>query len=68
MKSNEQLKEIILELRLQIISLNIPKGHCAYAYYNRFENPLGDCDDCFKCREVFFNKWREIISEELKEL
>lgn len=68
MKTTEQLKEIILELRIKLIKANIPKGHCAYAYYNQFENPLGNCDDCSKCKEVFLDKWREIIAEDLKML
>lgn len=68
MMTNKQLKEIILELRLKLIKASIPKGHCPYAYYNQFENPLGNCDDCSNCKETFLNKWREIISEELKTL
>lgn len=68
MKTSEQLKEIILELRLKIIKLNVPQGHCPYAYYGEFVNPLGDCGDCYKCKEVFMNKWKEIIAEDLKTL
>lgn len=68
MKTNEQLKEIILELRIKLIKANIPDGHCPYAYYNQFENPLNDCDDCYKCKEVFLDKWKKIITEDLKTL
>lgn len=68
MKTTEELKEIILDLRLKIIKLNVPKGHCPYAYYNEFDNPLGDCSDCSECKEVFMNKWEEIINKDLEML
>lgn len=66
MKTNEQLKEVILELRIELIKANIPQGHCPYAYYNEFKNPLDDCSNCDECKEVFLNKWEEIITDNLK--
>jgi len=68
MKTNEQLKEVILELKIDLMKANIPQGHCPYAYYNKFENPLDSCDSCFDCKKIFFDKWKEIIVEDLKTL
>lgn len=64
------LKEMIVELKLQNISLGIPIGHCPYAHY-RINNSMTDaCGDvsCSKCRQVFLNPMKQKIAAEVAQL
>lgn len=67
MATIEQLKEIIVELRLELIRANIPQGHCPYAYYYGVEQE-GDCDDCNECKRKFFEKYEMKIRQEVEKL
>ena len=64
-----ELKEMIVELRLDLVSANIPHGHCPYAYYH---NPVehGDCGeiDCDMCRCRFMEDMETEIRKEVKRL
>lgn len=61
-----ELKEMIVDLRVDLVKTNIPSGNCPYAYYNR-QNPIGDCDSvsCGECKRIFFDSMRKDIIEEV---
>lgn len=67
MATIEQLKEIIVELRLELMRAKIPQGHCPYAYYHGVEQE-GDCDDCDECKRKFFEKYEIKIKQEVEKL
>lgn len=64
-----KLKEMIVELKLDLINANIPYGHCPYAYYHP---PIkyGDCGeiDCNMCRRRFMEDMERDIRKEVKKL
>ena len=65
MATVEQLKEIIVDLKIALMKANIPNGHCPYAYYHSIEQK-GDCDDCDKCKREFFEKYENKIRQEVE--
>ena len=67
--SVQELKDIIVELKMDKIKMSVPQGHCPYAYY-RVTNPLESCDetDCDYCTNVFLNIMRQMIVEEVNKL
>jgi hypothetical protein len=66
MATIEQLKEIIIELKVDAARARVPYGHCPYAYYTCIENEE-DCDDCNKCMRNFFEKYESLIRQEVEE-
>ena len=56
MTTIKELKNMIVDLKVQLMISNIPKGHCPYAYSGAVEKPDEDnnCDDCTGCRRRFF--------------
>lgn len=32
-KTKAELKDMIVDLRVQIVKMSIPNGHCPYSYY-----------------------------------
>lgn len=67
MATVEELKEIIIDLKLSLAKANIPQGHCPYAYYSNIEQE-GDCDDCNKCKRQFFEKYEDKVRKAVAEL
>ena len=65
----EKLKEMIVDLRMDMVRANIPSGNCPYAYYHR-ENPISSCNDvsCNECKEIFLDGMRKDIEKEVAEL
>lgn len=65
----EELKNIIVELKIELARERIPSSHCPYAYYHR-ENPIGNCSDisCEECKTIFFEDMRKNVEEDVKEL
>lgn len=66
--TKKELKEMIVELKIQLISTSIPTGHCPYAYY-KLQNPLTNaCGDvsCSKCRQVFLKEMKRIVKAEVE--
>ena len=65
----EELKEMIVDLRMSLVGANIPGGNCPYAYYHR-DNPISNCNDisCNKCKEIFLDGMRKDIEKEVAEL
>lgn len=65
----KELKEMIIDLRMDLVKANIPSGNCPYAYYS-IENPTGDCGSvgCNECKKIFLDKMRSEIIEEVMQL
>lgn len=65
-----QLKEMIIDLRMQVVQMSIPKGHCPYAYYGLENAPNIDCNEigCSTCHAQFNQIMRERITKEVKQL
>ena len=65
----EELKEIIVNLKLDLIETEIPKGHCPYSYYSPSEGRSIDCSiDCVRCRRIFMQDMERKIRREVEEL
>lgn len=67
-KVNE-LKKIIVDLRMDLIKEQIPKGHCPYTYYTALAKYMKNCTmDCDKCRERFMITMKKRIEKEVERL
>lgn len=65
-----ELKEMIVELEMDLIKATIPDGYCPYAFY-----PIGNkdresikCRDCDKCTETYFEEYEEMIKKKVRKL
>lgn len=67
--SVEELKNIIVDLKMDKVMMSIPKGHCPYAYYS-ISNPFSSCDDidCNTCGNVFLENMRKLVIEKVSKL
>jgi hypothetical protein len=65
----KELKDMIVDLRLDLVRANIPSNHCPYACYNR-DNPIEDCYSvgCDECRRIFMDNMRKDIEKEVMAL
>lgn len=65
-----ELKKMIIDLRVALISANIPRGHCPYAYYHNFDSDEVDCSKevCDVCRSKFLTKFKEEIRKEVRKM
>lgn len=71
MASKKELKEMIVELKMDFIRANIPYGNCPYAYYSTSkQTDRENCNDisCSKCRAKFMADMREDIVKEVEQL
>ena len=67
-KVNE-LKKIIVDLKMDLIKTQIPKGHCPYTYYTALAKRMKDCTmDCDKCRERFMIAMKKRVIKEVEKL
>lgn len=64
-----ELKEMIVELKLDLVGANIPHGHCPYAYYHPTtkHNDCGEID-CDKCRYRFMEDMEIDIRKAVRKL
>ena len=64
-----QLKEVIVDLKMQLVKASVPQGHCPYSYYS-VPNPISDCNsiDCSACHEIFHDNMRKIITAEVAKM
>ena len=62
----KELKDIIVDLKMDLVKANIPSGNCPYAYYHR-ENPIEDCNSvsCGECKRIFLDGIRKDIEKEV---
>ena len=71
MASVEELKEMIIDLRIDLVRANIPNGHCPYAYYSTSKQKNREnCDDidCSECKRKFFKDKENDIRAEVMQL
>lgn len=62
--SVDELKQMIVNLRLDLVKAKIPKGHCPYAYYH-IEKSRDNCEDCTECNAEFFAAMKKKIEAEV---
>lgn len=65
----EELKNMIVDLKMDLVRSNIPSGNCPYAYYHR-ENPIEDCNSvsCRECKKIFLDGMKRDIEKEVQAL
>lgn len=65
-KLNE-VKELLIEARVELAKAKIPSHHCPKAYYSGWECPedLSESGDCTACKTRFFNQLEKQIREEV---
>lgn len=75
MASKKELKEIIVDLKMELVKANIPKGHCPYFYYSTSKHISSsefDCYsadwDCSECTEQFYKDKKEDIEKYVNNL
>ena len=67
-----KLKEIIVELKMDLIRADIPTGYCPYTYF--YYKPSAerelDCNtiSCDKCRKIFMQDMEKDIRAEVEKL
>ena len=65
-KKINELKEIIVDLKMDLINAQIPVGHCPYSYYATLKDGTISCEiGCNKCREIFMNMMECRIRQEV---
>ena len=71
MASVEELKEIIVDLRMSLVRANIPYENCPYAYYSTSKQKDRECCDdisCSECKRMFLEDKENDIREEVRRL
>lgn len=69
MATIEELKEIIIGLKMELAYASVPKGNCPYAYYPLIKEEHDCCEiDCTECKRRFFEKYKETITKQVQEL
>lgn len=63
-----ELKEMIVDLRVELLQARIPNGNCPYAYYSMEKDT--DCNEisCDECQSNFFEKYAEEVRKEVRSL
>lgn len=69
MATVEELKEMIVDLRMEIVKAKIPDMDCPYVHFRSIESPT-DCNDisCEKCKDAFFLKIKEKFENEVAQI
>lgn len=64
----EELKSLIVGIKMEVIKLSMQKGNCPYAYYSMEQ--ITSCDDtnCNECKKDFMSRFRKDIEENVKNL
>ena len=62
----KDLKEMITELKMDLVKANVQNGACPYAVYTNMKTPE-NCEDidCTTCTRKFYEEARKIIRERL---
>lgn len=66
----DDLKEMLIEAKLENAKASIPHHNCPSAYYTNWQCPedLSESGDCTACRTRFFNQLEEQIRKEVMAL
>lgn len=68
MATVEELKEIIIELKVDLAKAHIPYSNCPYAYYSGIEGECREDGDCNKCKQDFFEKYENQVRKMVEKL
>ena len=69
MASKEELKAMIVDLKVELMLAKVPHGHCPYAYYHEFSrDPEAECNDCYECKENLVRQAKQRFREEVDNL
>lgn len=69
MKNVNELKEIIVKLKMDNLKMQIPKGSCPYTFYVPPNDKKIKCImDCDKCWNDFMNTREKIVRAEVRNL
>ena len=65
-----ELKEMIIDLRLDLIRANISQGNCPYAYYQPTTKRDTDCNKigCNECKRIFMEDMEKDIRKAVRRL
>ena len=63
-----KLKEMIVNLKMELIEKKVPKGHCPYTYYTQVSRRNVDCTDCDECRREFIEEIEKNIRKEVENI
>ena len=65
-----ELKEMIVELKLDLIRARVPRGHCPYSYYDTSSRKNIDCNEvnCDECERMFMENIEKEIRKEVRRL
>lgn len=68
MATVEELKEIIIDLKVSLGKAYVPQGHCPYAYYPEVNGECRDDGDCSVCKQEFWQRYRADVEIWAKKL
>jgi hypothetical protein len=63
----DELKEIIVDLKVSLAKANVPQGNCPYAYYNINKNNRPNCNDV-SCKYCTIDFWTEYKKDKILEV
>lgn len=63
-----ELKAMIVDLKVQLASVQIPDGNCPMSYF-RFKAPW-ECGDfnCTVCHQKWLDEYRKLVAAEVRKL
>ena len=64
----KELKEVIYNLKLELVKTKVYKGSCPYSLYTPLDGKFDCSIGCDKCREVFMENIRKSIRQEVNRL
>lgn len=69
-KTKAELKDMIVDLKMQVISMSVPHGHCPYAYYKLENAPDINCSTvgCTTCKSQFYDIMQKRIRKEVENM
>ena len=65
-----ELKEIIVELKVELHEACLPYGACPYRWFGNLTNKEVDCNEigCDECKRIYFDEYEARIRKEVKKL
>ena len=67
--TEKELKEMIVDLKVENADLSVSEGHCPRAYYAGLpESPFHEDGNCTECRSWFLEQMRKQAENEVEAL
>lgn len=65
-----ELKEMIVDLRVELAESLLGSGNCPYRTFGNTDNIDVDCNakTCVECKEEYFENYREEVRKEVRKL